>query len=86
VELTKQTKKYCFDHKEDKMNRLFGKGKEKQPPPNLTDGGKTLTTIRTNNAWGGSGTFSTESINGDGYVSFKRVLTNKRLFPILCTL
>jgi hypothetical protein len=37
----------------------------------LTDNGKTLTTIRTNNAWGGSGTFSTESINGDGYISFK---------------
>jgi hypothetical protein len=27
--------------------------------------------LRTNNAWGGSGTFSTESINGDGYISFK---------------
>ena len=45
---------------------------------NITDNGKTLTTIRSNNAWGGSGTFSTESINGDGYVSFKRVVTNKR--------
>jgi hypothetical protein len=44
----------------------------------ITDGGKTLTTIRTNNAWGGSGTFSTESISGDGYISFKRVRTNKR--------
>jgi hypothetical protein len=47
----------------------------------ITDDGKTITTTRTNNAWGGSGTFSTESIDGDGYVSFKLVSGNTNIQP-----
>ena len=46
----------------------------------ITDGGSTITTTRTNNAWGGSGTFSAELIPvaNDGYVSFKLTQSNKR--------
>jgi hypothetical protein len=44
----------------------------------ISDNGRTITTTRTNDAWGGSGTFSTESIDGDGYVSFKLTQTGKR--------
>jgi hypothetical protein len=46
----------------------------------ITDGGSTITTTRGNNAWGGSGTFSTEfiPIANDGYTSFKLTQSNKR--------
>ena len=44
----------------------------------ISDNGRTITTTKTNNTWGSSGTFSTESMNGDGYVSFKLVQTDKR--------
>ncbi|CAC9655667.1 hypothetical protein, partial [uncultured Gammaproteobacteria bacterium] len=46
---------------------------------NITDGGKTITTTRTDSraGWGDSGTFSTESLSGDGYVSFKLTQNDK---------
>ena len=46
---------------------------------NITDGGSTITTTRTSDAWGGSGTISNEfiPIANDGYISFKSGANNK---------
>ncbi len=43
----------------------------------ITDGGSTITSTNTSDEWGLSGTFSTESISGDGYITFKVTQSDK---------